>query len=390
LTGIIYFGLLQYFRDRKIIKAASRRLNQFCVLGCVTAYTALIVYGLDEAQIKDKVSLDFLCNMRFWLLIISITLSIGPLVLKTYRIYQIFIQAPKTLLEVDLPDRRLIVLLGYAVLADVFILTIVTVITPLRRERNFDHDQVEDPITVTRYKYGDCTQDQLWRYVFFYGCVAVYKGLGILVGIYYAVSVWNIERRSHNESANVLFTLFINSSLLLIITPITFISIPGQIGVNFRYSVLVFGVLVGTLIGLNILYAPRFYALYKNKEIEYIEQTLMEGICKGMELDLDDRQFQALDLDRDTYNRVRHRSINSLKIRRLSSMKYKHTWEEHVPEKDRALVDQTEMQKTPTDGNDHDGQKVTKGGDARKHREGSPIVSVASVSHESHEEREEP
>ena len=71
------------FRGNIVIKAASYRLNSIMCIGAIMGYSAMILYGIDESIVSDIHTLDVLCNIRFWILIISYTVLFIPLFLKT-------------------------------------------------------------------------------------------------------------------------------------------------------------------------------------------------------------------------------------------------------------------------------------------------------------------
>merc|ERR1712176_563605 len=71
------------FRKRYVIKSVSWRLNIFVCIGCLFAYTGIILYEYDNTIF------DY-CNAEIWLLCIGFTLIFMPLFLKTFRLAKIF------------------------------------------------------------------------------------------------------------------------------------------------------------------------------------------------------------------------------------------------------------------------------------------------------------
>lgn len=88
ISMVLLFTILSanafYYREKKLIKNTSWKLNLIMCSGCGLMYIAMILFGVDEQF--SNINYPALCNFRIWLIIISFTIIFMPLFFKTYRI----------------------------------------------------------------------------------------------------------------------------------------------------------------------------------------------------------------------------------------------------------------------------------------------------------------
>eukprot|EP01084_Bolivina_argentea_P278943 476775_1 len=161
-----------YYRNNRIIRASSWRLNIILCIGAILAYIRIMLYGIDESLLENHPNqqkiLDILCNLRVWLVTISYTLLFMPLFAKTYRLSQIF---NTILIDRNFSDRKLFMLIGSCVLIDIILLTILTAIHPLKRFQLKANVEIIDDIQQIQYIYGSCAFHKLYFnevYLYFY------------------------------------------------------------------------------------------------------------------------------------------------------------------------------------------------------------------------------
>merc|ERR1711933_707879 len=88
----------------------------------------LFIYsGLDEREIDNIKTLNILCNIRVWFLVISFTLIFTPMFAKTYKLSRIFTEL---LITKSIPGSELLIRVGYALLIDLILLIIFTSLHP--------------------------------------------------------------------------------------------------------------------------------------------------------------------------------------------------------------------------------------------------------------------
>ncbi len=96
-TGVVTILVLSahvltvVYQDYKSVKASSPRLNHFVYIGCYLILVAMVLYAVMETyEISYKAQTAF-CNMTIWLLVLGFTLILGPVLVKTWRLYHIFV-----------------------------------------------------------------------------------------------------------------------------------------------------------------------------------------------------------------------------------------------------------------------------------------------------------
>ena len=124
LVAIALIVLTAIYSEDDIMRAASWRLNIAVCIGTVTAYTFVIISGLDEGMLTVS-QLDGICAAKYWFLSIAFTLGAMPLFLKTYRVSVIFTES-LTLKKVG--DVQLMVKLQICVVVDLVLFTVYTIL----------------------------------------------------------------------------------------------------------------------------------------------------------------------------------------------------------------------------------------------------------------------
>ena len=122
-------------RKRPSVKASSPSLNQFVFLGCYILCVVAFVYILliKTFRLSDFSVVGNACHVLWvWLVPIAISMSIGILIAKTWRIYRIFIhfREPGPLIS----NKALIMIALIQLSIDVIIGTAWTIISPIRLE----------------------------------------------------------------------------------------------------------------------------------------------------------------------------------------------------------------------------------------------------------------
>lgn len=81
------------YQNYKSVKASSPRLNHFVYVGCYLILVTMVMYTIMETfEIGYGVHTAF-CNLTIWFVVLGFTLILGTVLVKTWRLYHIFIVA---------------------------------------------------------------------------------------------------------------------------------------------------------------------------------------------------------------------------------------------------------------------------------------------------------
>ena len=130
MVYVIYIGCIA---KKKGIKTKSNiKLNLVIYTGVVMAYVTMIICGLDERKFDaGSEILDIFCNIRAWFLVISFTLIFTPIFAKTYKLSRIFTEL---LITKTIPDKEMLIRVGFALCIDLLLLVVFVCIGPFERD----------------------------------------------------------------------------------------------------------------------------------------------------------------------------------------------------------------------------------------------------------------
>ena len=271
MIAIMFIILIIYYKESKVIKAASFRMNIIMCFGAILGFIACILYGIDERQYgNDLYSLKIICNLRLWLLNISYTVMFIPLFLKTYRLSLLF---NAILTKKIVNDQRLFCGIIICVSIDIILLTIFTGIQPLSRTY-LEGDITEiDSLQCIQYKYGGCSfSENGVRNWSFYVILLFWKICQLIFGLYVTLDVSRIkdstnQLTSFDETTIQLLSVYITIMILGFAFPV-FIFGNTKIP-NFHYLIISIPVLLiaNCILFLNL--GPRIYAVITGKTEKY-------------------------------------------------------------------------------------------------------------------------
>ena len=204
-------------RKQPSIKASSPLLNHFIFLGCYTWTAASIIYVLlvKTLNFGDDRTYASCCHAIWvWLIPIGMTLTVGTLFARTWRIYKIFIhfQNPGRLIS----NQALIALVLIQLGIDVVLGTTWSVISPMQVE-NIDGDVhvKENNITVTQSRERTCVfSSKGISYVFWLTILYCYKAVQILSLFAFTLLTRNVNNKRfttvlHRKASYLTFVLYV-------------------------------------------------------------------------------------------------------------------------------------------------------------------------------------
>ena len=121
------------YRKHKVIKASSPYINILIIIGCILGLLlipVLSIENLDTDHVLPETVYSIFCNIRPWMIDMSLTLAFGALFTKTWRIYLIF-RNPWAKAR-PYKDHILLLIVGVLLLVDVVVLSVVMWRTPIR------------------------------------------------------------------------------------------------------------------------------------------------------------------------------------------------------------------------------------------------------------------
>lgn len=258
-----YMALTVRYRNHRILRAASWKINLVMCTGALLGYTTMMMYGIDERVNPSDSMFDLLCNARLWMWVTSYTLLFMPLFAKTYRLARIF---NGILAQRHLDDAQLLRGVAICVVVDLVLLTTYTAIEPLRRLYVSGSYVDLDALRQTHYVYGSCETHNDTQY-YFYGLIALWKCIETLFGVYCALSVSRVNDKSvrqlspFDETSQQLLSVGFLIVALCVAVPVAVLG--GTENPSSFYGVV--GLLtlsVGNVTAtLNVL--PRLYALVR-------------------------------------------------------------------------------------------------------------------------------
>ena len=193
------------YHDFKSIKASSYRLSQLIFIGCYLLTISILALTVEKVSPSSSVNIAVLCGLQAWCLPTSLTLILGSVGLKTWRLYCIFIhlKKPRKLLS----DWSLIVMVLILVSVDVVLCLSWTVGNPFTIERRESLRGVNEiDITV------ECDSES---YFLWFGVLTAYQGLFMFIALALALLTKGIRHESFKTKSIVVLVYFLTIVLLL-------------------------------------------------------------------------------------------------------------------------------------------------------------------------------
>ena len=193
------------YHDFKSIKASSYRLSQLIFIGCYLLAITILALTVEKVSPSSSVNIPFLCGLQAWCLPTSLTLILGSVGLKTWRLYCIFIHLKKP--GKLLSDWSLIVMVLILVSVDLILCLTWTVVDPFTIEHRESLRGVNEiDITV------ECDSGS---YFLWFGVLTAYQALLMFIALALALLTKGIRHKSFKTKSIVLLVYFLTIVLLL-------------------------------------------------------------------------------------------------------------------------------------------------------------------------------
>ncbi len=215
--GLIYFNCR--YGHRRIIQHSHPSCNNLMLSGIATCLLAIIPLGLDGRFVSPS-WFPVACGAGSWLLTLGFTLAFGAMFSKIWRVHRLATKSktdPKTR---NVVPWKLWVAVGCLLGVDLVLLTIWSVVDPLRRHvHNFVKEPSPDPdddVEIQpQLEHCKSNHHNLWL-----GIMYAYKGLQLVLGLFLAYETRSVKLKQINDSRFVGMAIYNVVILCMITAPV--------------------------------------------------------------------------------------------------------------------------------------------------------------------------
>ena len=237
------------------IRASSYRLGQLAFIGCYFILFCFLCFTVEKVAPTTSVNTTSLCVIQAWSLPLGLTLILGTVAAKTWRLYFIFIHLrnPGKFLH----DKVLMTVVLILASFDVVMCSIWTAeykFTTSRQEKVTDRNTIDVKIT--------CDSESYYAW---FGALTLYQGLIMASAFVLALLTKNIHHKSF-KTQSVIFLVYFLTMTLSIGFPLYLILTATDVsGVNLEYTILSFTYLAVIFLCLLFLFFPPVLSLLRAK-----------------------------------------------------------------------------------------------------------------------------
>ncbi|XP_050442563.1 probable G-protein coupled receptor CG31760 isoform X2 [Adelges cooleyi] len=273
------------YNDLKIVKAASPVLLQIIILGAFFIYTTIIVMYPKPNTIT--------CTARFWLREIGFSLTYGALMLKTWRVSQVFkVNSAKT---VRITDKQLIKLLTFMVAFVTVILFIRTMVSPPHTIVGRTADNLKTDICPTDW----------WDHSF-----SILEVVFLIWGIRLCVMVRKTPS-AFNESRFISIAIY-NEFIMSVFLNVSMIFLKYPANPDLQYVIFFCHAQLTATVLLGLLFGSKALLIYKGEH--KIEDTSSHKIPTTQKLKFNSSKQKSSDPSSDSVSEKDNAEIQELLI----------------------------------------------------------------------------
>ena len=188
------------YRNSKSVKASSPKLNHFAFIGTYLSVFGLLLFLF--LQVEEHLSFAYgpICHAAWvWILPIGLTLSIGTVILRTWRLYRIFLHYlnPGKFIS----NTALVMILAILISVDIIFALIWTAVDPRRLDETKDTIQNGSAAELVIIRVCRSQNDRLWLIL-----LLTYKALLLLVMIVLTVLTRQIPNKTFTTATLQVFS----------------------------------------------------------------------------------------------------------------------------------------------------------------------------------------
>ena len=238
------------------IRASSYRIGQLAFTGCYIIVVCFICFTAQKAASVSAIDITLLCEIQVWCIPLGLTLILGTVAAKTWRLYRIFVhlEEPGMLLS----DQLLIFAVLLLAAVDIVLCAIWTSQFPfsvLHHETITDDNKIEVQV--------ECSSD---HYHLWFGVLTLYQGLIMFFALILALLTKSIRHESFKTKSVTLLVYTLTVTLYLGY-PMYFILNNGKgfASVNASYAVLSLTYIAVLYLCFTLLFFPPILSLMRVK-----------------------------------------------------------------------------------------------------------------------------
>ncbi|KAL8623375.1 hypothetical protein ACOMHN_065909 [Nucella lapillus] len=244
--ALLFLAFNIALRNVRLVKMSSPRVNNVILLGCICAYTSVILQDAGAGQGT------FGCELKTGLLVLGISLTFGALFAKTWRVHIIFTNT--TLQKTTMSDGKLMAMVGALVVVNMIVMVTWWVKDPRTVQvTSVTSAMVADSAgeVVVEYQEKSCVSD---NQIYFLGTLYGIHALLLLMGTFLAFETRNVHYPALNDSKHIGMCIY-NVALLSI--PAVVLSVALDPKMDLKFAIGSSLVLLGTTATQCILFVPK-------------------------------------------------------------------------------------------------------------------------------------
>ncbi|XP_062984490.1 probable G-protein coupled receptor 156 [Elgaria multicarinata webbii] len=218
LLSFFFLIFTIHFRKNRIVKMSSPNLNVVTLLGSGLTYCSIFLFGIEKQNSLTRSSMEMLVQARICLLCIGVTLTLGPILGKSWRLHKVFIQQVPDK-RVIIKDFQLLLTVSILVLADILLLLVWIFLDPVQclQYINAELKVTENGLTFTvnRGYYCSSLYSDLWLILF-----VGFKGILLMYGAYLAGLTYDLSCPPVNQSLTLIVgiaVIFLSTGIMLVV-----------------------------------------------------------------------------------------------------------------------------------------------------------------------------
>ena len=244
------------YHDLPAIRASSYRLGQLAFVGCYIIVVCFLSFSIEKVALSTSIDTASLCVIQAWTLPLGLTLILGTVTAKTWRLYQIFflLKKPGRLLQ----DKFLISFVVVLAAIDVILCSVWTAefkFTTVQHERVTDNNRIDVKV--------ECNSDNFYAW---FAALSLYQGSIMVFALLLALLTRKIRHKSFKTKSVTLIVYFLTITISLGFSLYYILLNTGRDPrVNLEYSVLSLTYLAIIYICILFLFFPPILSLLREK-----------------------------------------------------------------------------------------------------------------------------
>ena len=259
LTAVIQIFNIAY-RNRKSIKASSPRLNHMIFFGCYAVTATILIYTIQVAYLpnltSDETVGSVFCNAFAWCLNIGYTLILATILVKLWRLNNIFFKAFK---KQFLTDKLSILFVFILLILEILLCTVWASVAHLVQSRTESlHKEGSKQVVIIELQCESTDG-------YFIGIIIGYKFLLTTLVLYFSIRNRHIKMKHFHNTKSVNALLYTLTLLWGLGGPVWLVLYIQHINLNITYFVLCLLLTLTALLSLFFIFFPPIINLIEER-----------------------------------------------------------------------------------------------------------------------------